>query len=148
MPAPAGLTAPLRDLLAAQLALVAAQRAVARQPVGQLVAPVPVPPTVDRRPPSEELARAFAVARAVRRAATFGPVRARCLARSLAIVRLLAREGIGGAHIRIGVRRADGKFEAHAWVEHSGRPVSDPVERVAAFLPLVDVPADGLPALR
>ena len=44
------------------------------------------------------------------------PTDNRCLIRSLVLVRVLARRGIG-ADLIIGVHPAD-RFAAHAWVEH------------------------------
>lgn len=44
---------------------------------------------------------------------------ARCLARALAGSVLLARHGFQ-TELRIGVRRPDGKFQAHAWLERDG----------------------------
>lgn len=46
----------------------------------------------------------------------------RCLAQSLALRRLLARQGLSGQLI-IGVRREAGSFDAHAWIEHCGEPL-------------------------
>ena len=57
---------------------------------------------------------------AVRAAARRVP-KAACLTQALALESLLADAGIR-AEVRIGVaRRADGSFEAHAWLEHDGR---------------------------
>jgi hypothetical protein len=47
---------------------------------------------------------------------------ARCLARALAGSVLLARHG-HSTDLRIGVRRPDGEFQAHAWLEHGGEVV-------------------------
>lgn len=49
----------------------------------------------------------------------------RCLARSVALTRMLARRGIA-TDLKLGVRRDDAKFEAHAWVEWRGEIVNDP----------------------
>jgi hypothetical protein len=49
------------------------------------------------------------------------PTDNRCLIRSLVLLRLLARRGIG-ADLIIGVR-ADDHFAAHAWVEHDMQPL-------------------------
>jgi hypothetical protein len=57
-------------------------------------------------------------------AANRQPFPARCLARSLALTRLLARRGIA-TELKIGVRKQD-QFEAHAWVEWRGQIVNDP----------------------
>jgi len=65
------------------------------------------------------------VARLVSIAARHGPVRARCLAASLALKSLLRRYGMEG-QLRIGVRRREGSLEAHAWVEHDGAALMEP----------------------
>ncbi len=58
-----------------------------------------------------------------------------CLARSIVLVSLLKRRGIP-AELRIGVRKAEGGFEAHAWVEAGGTILNDGpdvAQRFAAF---------------
>lgn len=52
------------------------------------------------------------------------PYESRCLLESLAIWWLLRRRGIT-ADLVLGVRTIMGPFEAHAWVEHEGRPLND-----------------------
>jgi hypothetical protein len=47
-----------------------------------------------------------------------------CLERSLVLWQLLGRSGIVSA-VRIGARKVDGDFEAHAWVERNGEPLND-----------------------
>ncbi|MFL6291666.1 MAG: lasso peptide biosynthesis B2 protein [Thermoanaerobaculia bacterium] len=54
-----------------------------------------------------------------------------CLPQSLALQALLRRQGLS-AELRIGVRRAGGKLQAHAWVEHAGSPLGE----TAPYLPL------------
>lgn len=81
----------------------------------------------------EETARRTAalVAAVVRR----HPLRANCLQRSLALWCVLKGQGIE-ADLRVGVRRGSGQFEAHAWVEYSGRVLNDGGDvhrRYAAF---------------
>jgi hypothetical protein len=49
------------------------------------------------------------------------PADSRCLVRSLVLVSLLARRGIG-ARLVVGVQ-SDPKFDAHAWVELEGVPL-------------------------
>ena len=56
----------------------------------------------------------------------------RCLPRSLVLQTLLAREGIP-AELRIGVRRQGGGLEAHAWVEHDGRPLAERDDPLGTF---------------
>lgn len=52
------------------------------------------------------------------------PVPSTCLSRSLTLWHLLRRQGVA-ADLRIGVRRADGAFQAHAWVEVGGAVLND-----------------------
>jgi Transglutaminase-like superfamily len=49
------------------------------------------------------------------------PSDTRCLARSLVLMRLLAKRGVP-ASLVIGVA-TEPEFSAHAWVEHGGRPL-------------------------
>jgi Transglutaminase-like superfamily len=66
-------------------------------------------------------------ARMVRSAAhrTWG--RAACLEQSLALWWLLGRQGIASS-VRIGTRKTEQKFEAHAWVECEGVALNEPEE--------------------
>ena len=70
---------------------------------------------------------------AIDRVIAFGPLRVRCLARSIALRQLLGRRGIGEARVRVGVRRVDGRFEAHAWVELRGHVIGERAEHVRQF---------------
>jgi hypothetical protein len=73
--------------------------------------------------------------RALNRAARFSPGQPSCLPRALALWWLLRRSGIA-AELRIGARRAAGRLEAHAWVEHAGQVLGDQADvhvRFAAF---------------
>lgn len=84
---------------------------------------------------SEAEVRARELARLVSIAARRGPIAATCLRRALLLHWLLRREGID-AVVRIGVRRGEAGLEAHAWVEHRGRPIDDDAsvaERYAPF---------------
>ncbi len=72
---------------------------------------------------------------ALDRAARCGPGHPSCLPRALALWWLLRRRGIP-ADLRIGARRAAGRLEAHAWVEHDGQVLGDQADvhvRFAAF---------------
>jgi hypothetical protein len=84
--------------------------------------------------PEECRSRAELVARIVGIAAGRGPVRATCLRRSLLVGWLLRRDGIETV-LRIGVNRDDGRFRAHAWIEHDGRPVGDDPDVARRFTP-------------
>lgn len=69
-------------------------------------------------------AAAQSVARIVRGAANWSPLYPSCLARSLVLCRLLRLQGLDG-ELRIGVRKLEGRFTAHAWVEHGGAALND-----------------------
>lgn len=57
---------------------------------------------------------------------------ATCLTQALALQRLLARYGYR-AIVQIGVCKVDGRFLAHAWVEHRGRTFLGTSENVARY---------------
>ena len=82
--------------------------------------------------------------RMVHSAARYGPIRPTCLEESLALWYLLSEQGIA-PQLRIGVRKTDGKFEAHAWVEYQGQTLNQSNEvhkHYAAFdSDLVEPPA-------
>ncbi|MBL8134466.1 MAG: lasso peptide biosynthesis B2 protein [Anaerolineae bacterium] len=82
----------------------------------------------------EAHARARRIARMVNAAARYSPYKANCLKRSLALWWLLRRRGID-SDVRIGVRKAEGTFQAHAWVEMGGVVVNDSPRFVGAFTP-------------
>lgn len=70
---------------------------------------------------SRTLARTASLSRAVnRRWFIFG----RCLARSLALARVLQQAGID-VELRFGQRVEAGAFSAHAWLEHDGMPINE-----------------------
>jgi hypothetical protein len=52
------------------------------------------------------------------------PIHSSCLVRSLVLLRLLSRWGVGSCLV-IGVRYKDNSLAAHAWVEHCGIPLLD-----------------------
>jgi hypothetical protein len=64
--------------------------------------------------------------RMVNAAARYG-LGSTCLEKSLALWWLLHREGMTSS-VRIGARKAAGKFEAHAWVECDGVALNEPGE--------------------
>jgi hypothetical protein len=69
-------------------------------------------------------ARAQSAAKVVAIAAGRGPVRTTCLRRSLLLWWILRREGIETT-LRVGVNRDGGTLNAHAWLEHRGKPLGD-----------------------
>jgi hypothetical protein len=73
-------------------------------------------------------------------------VRVPCLARSIALARVLGRRGVA-CDIRIGVRTNDGQLEAHAWVEHNGQPLNEDESALRTYAPFTE-PLGSLPAAR
>jgi hypothetical protein len=71
--------------------------------------------------------QAALTARMVHAADRHGVVRPSCLAKSLTLWWLLGRQGIA-SRLRIGIRKENGKLEAHAWVEREGTALNEPEE--------------------
>jgi len=69
--------------------------------------------------------RAKLTAHMVYAADRHGLVHPTCLALSLTLRWLLERQGIE-SHLRVGIRKENGKFEAHAWVERDGVALNEP----------------------
>jgi hypothetical protein len=133
-----------RDVLLlarAQWAVVRARMIVRARAVGSLATPAAgdddtrVARSRAAWPPREARAEALRLAEAVRKVATHGPVQANCLARSVALQRLLRDAGIERGVLRVGVRRDAGAFEAHAWLELDGRVVGDEQANTERYSP-------------
>ncbi|MEN3340509.1 MAG: hypothetical protein V7647_4185 [Acidobacteriota bacterium] len=69
--------------------------------------------------------------RAVRLGSRLVP-RATCLTQALALNHLLARHGHAST-VQIGVRKSQGRFAAHAWVECSGGTLLSSAPEVTAY---------------
>lgn len=69
-------------------------------------------------------ARVEATAAAVAVAARHHLYPMKCVVRSLTLQRLLSRQGIA-SDLRIGVRKEDGRYGTHAWIECGGRPLAE-----------------------
>ncbi|HEX6292767.1 MAG TPA: lasso peptide biosynthesis B2 protein [Herpetosiphonaceae bacterium] len=68
--------------------------------------------------------------------------RASCLPQALTAQALLRRQGYP-AQVRIGVARADGRLEAHAWAECAGEIViGGSAETLARYTPLPSLPME------
>lgn len=65
-----------------------------------------------------------------------------CLEQSLVLWWVLKRQGIPG-ELRIGGRKENGRFEAHAWVEFAGEPLEVTGEAHLHFVPF-DWPLDSM----
>lgn len=121
-------------LLLPAVAVLISLRGLRRsQAVLARMAPVRDSPNHRARASGETLART--VARMVGAAAAHGPYKANCLQQSVALWWLLARKGLK-SDLRIGTRKGDAGFEAHAWVEFDGLSLNegrDVYLRYAAF---------------
>lgn len=85
------------------------------------------------------------ISRVVDMAARHTPLANTCLHRSLALWWLLRRRRFD-AQLLFGVRKAEGQFDAHAWVKYGGRVVNDGDDVDRAYEPLRWTPAeDDLP---
>lgn len=125
------------DLLLAQWLLLVTSVRLRLARAGGLLAAGQRPDGAGARPADRDAV--VRAAWAVDRAVTFGPIPARCLARSLACVALLRRRGIPGAVVRVGVRPGEGTLAAHAWVEWGGRAVGEQREHLERFTVLRDL---------
>jgi hypothetical protein len=76
---------------------------------------------VDRLPPDRARRLGLRLGRPVLRTLSPLPWDSRCLMRSLVLLSMLARRGVA-CRLVIGVR-SDGKFSAHAWIEHDDQPL-------------------------
>lgn len=145
----------LRDVAAAQLALLRAQLVLWTRARGALVGTVqwdagggggegegegegeiggmPDSTAETQRVLCERLSHA------VTRAARMGLFRPRCLARAVALSNLLTAHGVSGHRIRIGVRRENGAVIAHAWVELGAWVLGDTLASTRSYAPLPDV---------
>ena len=142
-----------RDLARAQWMLLWAQLLVSMRPVGGLVSrgaqgatrsaqPASASPGAERDA-AADLAAAERLATDVRRVAEHGVLRAECLVRAVALDRLLVSRGLRESRICVGVRRIEGKFQAHAWVEYAGTPLGGQLEHVSSFARVTEVELSG-----
>lgn len=123
------------ELIQAQWALLAARGMVRNRPIGSLATPTVGNPPAD----PARLPEARRLALAIVRAARFGVFRPQCLVRSVALSQMLADRRISGALVRVGVRRKNGEFSAHAWVELAGETLGDADDHVGSFVPMTNL---------
>jgi hypothetical protein len=86
-------------------------------------------------PSPDQLTAARALAQAVAVAGRHSPLGSTCFHQSLALWWMLKARGIAG-ELRIGIRREEGPFAAHAWVQCAGVALNetlDVAERYRAF---------------
>jgi hypothetical protein len=124
------------DLPAPRVALIAealAAQLAARWHVGRRSMSALLEPSKGRSP---DLERCRPVVAAFRRATRYLQAEDQCLANGIAMRAMLARRGIG-SQIVIGVRLP---FAAHCWVQSGRTVLSDPLDRIRNFRPIVTVP--------
>lgn len=127
-----------RNLLRAQWELLRVRRLVRTLPTGTLTAGAGDGAASATGDP-DRLPDARALAVAVNRAAYFGLGPSQCLVRAMALSRLMERDGMPGGVVRVGVRRREGRMEAHAWVDFAGEILGDHEENVGTFAELSDL---------
>jgi hypothetical protein len=120
----------------AQFELARAQRELRARPTGDMVRD---DSSQEKPAGADRFDDALRIALAVNRAAEFGLFRPRCLAKSIALRRMLNSAGIDGAKVRVGVQLTRGRFVAHAWVEYGGKVVGDDPEAVARYTLLTGI---------
>jgi len=125
-----------RQLAAAQLQLLRAQLRLWTTQEGQLLT-TGAGSGYDHAPSTRRVSDARELALAIGRAAEYGVFRPACLARSMALCRLLDSHGIDGGRVQIGVILRGGRFVAHAWVEYAGEILGDDEGIVSKYEPLV-----------
>jgi hypothetical protein len=77
------------------------------------------------------------VARLVSIAARRGPYRAKCLPAALTLQHLLRRAGVA-SELRLGVRKVDGRLDAHAWIEHEGNALMEAADVHSRYAPFAE----------
>ena len=90
---------------------------------------------------ADRLSRARFAARLVRRCGSHLFSGGCCLQESITVWRLLRLQGIS-SDLRIGVRRSEGRFEAHAWVESDGEILVGAVPNLSRYTQLPPLPAE------
>jgi hypothetical protein len=124
----------LREVIEAQIALLNAQTMRSLLPPGKFV-----DFNNPTRASGEDRALGLRLARAVDRASRFGVFHPMCLARAVALSNMLESRGIEAHRIRIGVRKHDGVFSAHAWVELGSDVIGDYTTAIEDYVPLTEV---------
>lgn len=99
------------------------------------------PPVGEAAPIDEQnLRRALAATRRLKRVADRLPWTSTCLVRALAGRMLLARRGLRGGTVRFGVAKCDGRLSAHAWLVF-GNVILIGGDTTTSFAPLADLAA-------
>lgn len=87
-----------------------------------------------KQSPQETHQQALAARRMLETASRYGLARGNCLSKSLVLWHLLRRKGVA-ANLRVGGRKEDRQFAAHAWVELDGVVINDPDGLRQDFVP-------------
>jgi hypothetical protein len=128
------------DCLRAQVAVLAAHAVLLVTPRGRFAELAsPHASAGAAVPDPADLPRARALLRAVSRVARYGLTRPLCLARAVALLRLLRSENVRGAVLRVGVRREGDALRAHAWVELAGIALDGDPASLDSYVPLPDL---------
>lgn len=85
----------------------------------------------------KELELAESVSRIVQIASNRTLLHPTCLQQSIYLWWLLASRGLS-ANLRVGVRKKNDRFEAHAWIEFRGRVLNDTADVTSRYTPLAD----------
>ena len=131
-----------RQLAAAQFQLLHAQLRLWTTKQGKLLSTAAGSSSA-AAPSTRRVNDARELALAIGRAAEYGVFRPACLARSMALCRLLESSGIDGGRVQIGVILREGRFVAHAWVEYAGEILGDDEGIVSKYEPLVGMNRPG-----
>jgi hypothetical protein len=130
----------IADVARAWLAVRRAQATKQDRPLGELVGRDPNV-LADGRHPLDARVRGQGErwGLAVDRALRLVPGDRSCLIRATALRDLLVMDGLAKATVRIGVRRDQRGFTAHAWVELDGTPIAELSGGQGEFTPLEGV---------
>ncbi|HSH16539.1 MAG TPA: lasso peptide biosynthesis B2 protein, partial [Verrucomicrobiae bacterium] len=123
------------EIARAGLLLTRARWALAREPLPEVVRWATCGTDHGQGDAVETREIVFDSEKAVRRAARFHLVEMKCLPRALALTKMLAARGIA-VDLKLGVRREDGDFAGHAWVEWNGEAVNESAPVTASYAPL------------
>ena len=114
----------------AAFAQIAARRAIRRRPIARILSDIQ---TVSSRHIPDEHQHALYVASAFQQARYLISGTDQCLPRGVAMKRMLARQGCH-ADLVIGVTLP---FSAHCWVQLGSTVLTDPLDLVAAYIPIL-----------
>jgi len=87
--------------------------------------------------PDTSSERVMQTARMLEVAAYYVPFRVTCLSRSLVLRYLLLLQNVE-SKLCIGIRKKDGEFQAHAWIEYGEDVLNDHIDNVRSYTPIVE----------